>query len=160
MIGGHYYLGKGELCVVLGICESTLWYLIRNHQFPVFRILPGGPILASIVAVSDWLETQILSEGSLGRGKKALKKFFTSRLQPPPSVASDDYLQGFKEIGAFLQVSEPTVRRYYKDHGLPLIPSGHQRWASKSKLLAWLDDQSKKPGNQGPRERPSKKQAA
>ncbi len=52
-------------------------------------------------------------------------------------VGGDDRLDGWKAIAAYVDVSEPTARRYARQHRLPVQRMGHRVTASRAAIDAW-----------------------
>jgi len=55
----------------------------------------------------------------------------------------DESILTMSEIKAYLRVSEPTIYRYIKNHGLPYRKIGKQKRFSKKDIDKWLDSQQK-----------------
>ena len=52
------------------------------------------------------------------------------------------FVKGWKDISAFLQISEKTARRHYVLRNLPVKYIGKSPWAEPAKLLDWMQKTS------------------
>lgn len=55
-------------------------------------------------------------------------------------------LMTVKELAAHLKIGERTLRRYYKEKGLPFVMVGSQYRFRPDQVERWLEDQSREKG--------------